>query len=296
VAKRHNIARVHDSLDALLDDPDVDIVDIAVPPDYQPEIVYRAVAAGKHVLAQKPLAVSYREAVAMVTAAESAGVKLAVNQNGRFDPSMNAARSLISDGILGTRLVATINTAVMNLWQQYLRDPRYRELMILNLSVHHIDQMRMLFGDPDAVVAVGRNTPGEFHGETIAQYILKYEDGFWASGLDDGTNWSTDFGITYRIQGTDASIRGEIGWPHQRESTLAIQRRGETTWEVPSFTRRWFPDAFSATMAALIVAIEQDEEPLISGRDNLSTLRAVFAAYRSIQENRTVRLSEIVAD
>jgi predicted dehydrogenase len=295
VAERRGIERVHETFDALIDDPDVDIVDIAVPPDYQPEIVHKAIAAGKHVLAQKPLAVTYGQAIEMVEAADTAGVKLAVNQNGRYDPSINAARQLIADGILGTRLVAAITMHIDMPWQQYYRDPKYDKLMILHMSVHHIDQLRMLFGDPESVVAVGRRTPGEFYGDTIAQYVLQYDDGFWASSLDDGTNWSDDFAITYRIQGTDASLRGEIGWPHGRHSTLAIQRAGEGSWETPSFTRQWFPDAFSATMGALLEAVENDAEPSNSGRDNLTTMRAVFAAYRSMRDGRSVHLDEVNA-
>ena len=127
---------------------------------------------------------------------------LAVNQNGRFDPSINAARRLILDGALGTRLVAAISMHIETIWQTYLRNPRYSRLMILNMSIHHIDQLRWLFGEPVAVTAFGRKTPGEFFGDTIAQYALHYDDGFWATSLDDGTNWSSDFAITYRFQGT----------------------------------------------------------------------------------------------
>jgi predicted dehydrogenase len=296
VAERRGIDRVFESVDALIADPDVDIVDVAVPADVQPPVVHRAMAAGKHVLAQKPLAVSYREAVELVGAAERSGVTLAVNQNGRFDPAINAARGLIRNGILGTRLVAQITMHIETIWQDFLRDPRYSRLMILNMSIHHIDQLRVLFGDPTAVTAVARTTPGGFFGETIAQYVLHYDDGFWATSLDDGTNWSSDYAITFRFQGTDASIKGEIGFPHGRHSTLSFQRRGEEHWETPAFTRQWFPDAFSATMGELLEALEEEREPSNSGRDNLATMRCVFAAYRSVEEQRRVRLKEISPD
>jgi predicted dehydrogenase len=296
VAERRAIDRVYGSLQELLDDPDVDVVDVAVPADVQPSIVRRVVESGKHVLAQKPLAVSYREAVNVVEAAEKAGVVLAVNQNGRFDPSINAARTLIQDGILGTRLVAAISMHIETIWQSYLRDPKYSRLMILNMSIHHIDQLRWLFGDPSGVTAFARRTPGEFFGETIAQYVLHYDDDFWATSLDDGTNWSSDFSITYRIQGTGASLKGEIGFPHGRHSTLSIQRRGEEHWETPSFIRQWFPDAFCATMGELLQALEEGRAPSNSGQDNLGTMRAVLAAYKSIDEQRRVALDEITPD
>lgn len=297
VAKAKAIERVHRSVEELAHDPQVDIVDVALPPDLQPAVVMQAIRAGKHVLAQKPLAVTYRDATAMVEAAERAGVTLAVNQNGRWDPSINAARKLIAAGTLGERLLATMTMHITMPWQAYYRDPRYARLMILHMSVHHIDQMRVLFGDPTRVWAYARKTPGqEQFGETVAQYALMYEDGFVASSLDDGVNWSTDFGITYRIQGTQGVLLGEIGWPRLTYSTLKVQRRGEETWTEPKFSRMWFPDAFSATMGELMCAVEEGREPSNSGRDNLGTMRAVMAAYRSIDEKREVRLEEISAE
>jgi predicted dehydrogenase len=58
----------------------------------------------------------------------------------------------------------------------------------------------------------------------------------------------------------------------------------------------WFPDAFSATMGELMCAVEEGREPSNSGRDNLGTMRAVMAAYRSIDEKRVVGLEEISAE
>jgi predicted dehydrogenase len=297
VAAAQGIDRVHPSVEALVNDPEVDVVDVALPPDLQPPVVLQAIGAGKHVLAQKPLAVTYRDAVAMVDAAACAGVTLAVNQNGRWDPSINAARRLIREGALGERLLASLTMHITMPWQAYYNDPRYRRLMILHMSVHHVDQMRLLFGDPARVWAYGRKTPGQAQfGETIALYALMYEDGFVASVLDDGVDWSTDFGIGYRLQGTEGVLIGDIGWPRLAHSTLKVQRKGEATWTELTFSRMWFPDAFSATMGELLCAIDEGREPGNSGRDNLGTMRTVMAAYRSIEEQRVVGVGEISAE
>jgi predicted dehydrogenase len=90
--------------------------------------------------------------------------------------------------------------------------------------------------------------------------------------------------------------QGEIGFPHGRPSILSLQRRGEEHRETPSFTRQWFPDAFSATMGELLQSLEEGRAPSNSGRDNLGTMRAVFAEYRSIDERRRVELDEVSAE
>ena len=98
-------ARVED----LLEDPGIDAVLIAVPIDLTPSMVGAAIAAGKHVLAEKPLAVSASEAVALWTAARDRGVVLAVGENYRFQPDWAIAHRLVSDGRIGTALMFMFN-------------------------------------------------------------------------------------------------------------------------------------------------------------------------------------------
>ena len=98
-------ARVED----LLDDPAIDGVLIAVPIDLTPSIVRAAIAAGKHVLGEKPLADSVSEAVALWTAARDRGVVLAVGENYRFQPDWKIAHRIVSEGRIGTPLMFVFN-------------------------------------------------------------------------------------------------------------------------------------------------------------------------------------------
>lgn len=98
-------ARVND----LLDDPEIDAVLIALPIDVGPSIVRAAIAAGKHVLAEKPLADSVPEAVALWTAARDRGVVLAVGENYRFQPDWGIAHQIVSERRIGTPLMFIFN-------------------------------------------------------------------------------------------------------------------------------------------------------------------------------------------
>ena len=96
VAELRGISRVYETLDEMLEDPGVEILDIAVPPDKQRGIIEKAVRQGhnlKGVLAQKPLAVNYREALEIVEVCEGHGLPLAVNQNMRYDQSIRALKA-----------------------------------------------------------------------------------------------------------------------------------------------------------------------------------------------------------
>jgi predicted dehydrogenase len=101
------VRRVFSSLDELLADPRLDIVDIATGPGVRLDLIRQAVAAGKHVLAQKPLALDPRPAREIVEEAEHGGIRIAVNQNGRWSPPWRIATLLIEEGAIGDVVAVT---------------------------------------------------------------------------------------------------------------------------------------------------------------------------------------------
>src|ERR1700744_1497427 len=102
VAKRHSIATVYDSYEQLLDDPSIEVLDIAVPPNAQLDLIKGACARKtvKGILAQKPLGMDYSEALKAVKLCEKSGITLAVNQNMRYDQSVRAGKTLLNKGAL----------------------------------------------------------------------------------------------------------------------------------------------------------------------------------------------------
>ena len=103
-------------------------------------------------------------------------------------------------------------------------------------------------------------------------------------------------GIEWRIEGLDGLAKGNIGWcqdPYTTPSTITYAAKGDSEFHSPTWPESWFPDAFIGTMAQLLIAIENGEEPAIGARDNLKTMALVEAAYRSAEEHRAVGLSEI---
>src|SRR5688500_12600824 len=100
VAALHHIPRWHATVEELLKDRAVEVLDIAVPPDLQPSIIRQAVTHKniRGILAQKPLALSVREARECVALCARAGITLAVNQNMRYDQSVRALKDILQRG------------------------------------------------------------------------------------------------------------------------------------------------------------------------------------------------------
>src|ERR1043166_1755797 len=132
VARRHNIEKVFESYEQLLDDPSIEVLDIAVPPNAQLGLIKAACArkTAKGILAQKPLGMNYAEATEAVNACEAAGITLAVNQNMRYDQSVRAAKTLLDNGTIGEPVFATIEMRGIPHWMDWHKDLGWLTLRI----------------------------------------------------------------------------------------------------------------------------------------------------------------------
>lgn len=292
VAAKHNIPKVYDTYDALLADPTIEVLDIAVPPNALLPLIRKAceLKTAKGILAQKPLGMNYAEALEIVALCEKAGITLAVNQNMRFDQSVRAAKTLLTNGTIGEPVLATIEMRGIPHWQSWQAELGWLTLRIM--SIHHLDTFRYWFGSPQRIFCSTRPDPRtEFpHTDGICAYILEYDSGLRCIAIDD--TWTgpakegcpSDNYIKWRIEGLNGLAIGDIGWcrdPYTTPSTIRYAAKGQAHFESPIWSASWFPDAFIATMADLLIALENNSEPTISGQDNLLTMHLVDSAYHS---------------
>jgi predicted dehydrogenase len=305
VAALRGLPRVYESLDEMLDDPAIAVVDIAVPPCDQPGVIDRILAhrgSVRGILAQKPLAMSYDLAQRLVDACKAAGVVLQVNQNMRHDHSVRALKTLLDRGALGDPVLATIEMRAIPHWMPWAEGGRSLSTFIM--SIHHLDTFRYWLGDPERVMASTRPDPRtKFkHDDGINLYILEYADGARASGCDDV--WAgparegagAEFAVRWRVEGTEGLAIGTIGWPgwpRRVASTIDYSTIADQgTWHRPRWTEAWFPDAFAGTMGGLLRALETGLEPDIAGTDNLRTIALCEAVLAAAREHRITRLDE----
>lgn len=306
-AARHGISRVHESVEALLNDRDIEVLDIAVPPDVQPEMIRRAVEHKGHlrgILAQKPLALSVAEARDCVERCRRAGITLAVNQNMRYDQSIRALQDILQRGWLGEPVLATIEMRAIPHWMPW--SEKLPSLATFVMSIHHLDTFRYWFGTPDRVLASTRPDPRTRfpHGDGINLYILEYDSGIrctswddvWTGPVREGSEG--DIYIRWRVEGTDGLARGTIGWPSypaKTPSTLDFTtRRQPGYWFQPRWPEVWFPDAFIGTMAQLLCALEDKVEPEISGADNIETIALCTAVFEAARQQRVTTVREFL--
>ena len=303
VASRWGIAKVHDTPEALIADPAIEVLDIAYPPDQQPALIYAALKQPhiKAILAQKPLALTLADAIALRDAAAQAGKILSVNQNMRYDQSMRVLKHLLDRGDLGEVVFAQIDMHAIPHWQGFLAG--YDRLTLANMSVHHLDVLRFLFGEPTEITTQTRRDPRTTfdHSDGITVSTLRFESGVLAVSLEDvwsgprAEGYDNDQHITFRVEGTKGVAKGSIGWPTGAASTLTYASQTTTNgkWVTPTWETMWFPHAFIGVMEQLQHAVATGTPPALSVADNVKTVALIEAGYRSIAEARTVKLSEI---
>ncbi len=160
----------------LFADPDLDAVDLCVPTYRHASLAIAALEAGKHVLVEKPMALSAAECDAMIAAAESAGKVLMVAQVIRFWPEYAAARSWIRAGRLGTIRAASFRRrcACPN-WSAWLSERAKSGGGIFDLLIHDLDYALYLFGRPASLSAVG--TEDVSRGIDVVDTRLTYDQG-----------------------------------------------------------------------------------------------------------------------
>ena len=172
------------------------------------------------------------------------------------------------------------------------------------MSIHHLDVLRFLFGDPVSITTVARRDPRTrfAHEDGITLSTLRFPGGLIAHSMEDvwtgpaREGGGSDIFIKWRVEGTDGLATGTIGWPDYPDGSPSTLRyaskatKGE--WIEPRWETRWFPHAFRGVMEQLQYALETGARPELDGADNVRTMALIEAGYRSMAEDRPVKLAE----
>jgi predicted dehydrogenase len=295
----YGLQKVYETLDEVLNDPLIQIVDIATMAWDRHAVVAKACAAGKHMLCQKPLSDKYSEAEEMADVAQRAGLKIAVQQQFRWSSLIRSVRCLLSEGWVGDVLDVQVQVSIHTPWDMWPWIASQPRLEVLYHSIHYLDSLRYLFGEPALVTSRHTKHPAQQDkGETKTVTVWDYENGLQILIAICHFDWSPGLYSLFRVLGTDGLIEGTIGtnydYPDGRNDTIKFTSRSNSERDFyVTLPGRWIPDAFYGPMASLMEAIQTGGEPVTSARDNLGTLRVVDAAYRSMSEKRSVSPSEI---
>lgn len=282
-------ARVTNHAGDIINDPTIDVVDITPHPADRLPIMEAALKAGKHVLSQKPFVLDLAEGARLVQLARDNGVKLAVNQNGRWSPHMAWMREAVRAGVIGDLISAHTAVHWNHDWIAGTPFEKIDDLILYDFGIHWFDFLRSVVGDrAQSVVAMAAPAPGQTaRAPLMAQVLVRMEQG-QASLVFDGGAPHGPRDTTY-IAGTHGSLRSEGPDLGQQTVTLTTAA-GQAT---PALDGNWFNDGFRGAMGALLVAVEDDLEPANGAEENLHSLALAFAAIRSRRTGQEVTVGSV---
>jgi len=289
------------SVEELLADPSIDVVAIGTPSGLHPDQTVACARAGKHVLCEKPLAITLEGADRAIRAAEEAGLKLAVVSQRRFDPPCVAVRRAIEEGVFGR--IVLVNGIV-----RYFREPSYYTGSnwrgtwaldgggaLINQGIHMVDMVRWFGGPITRVTGFARTLSHSIEVEDTASAALEFASG--ALGVIQSTTAAAP-GLYLTVE-----VLGDRGSAVIQDSEIVfwstLDGGGPPGLEGPktgSGTRD--PMAFSHTghlsqFRDLLDAIIEDRPPRVDGWEGRRTLEVVLAVYESSRTGAPVTLTQV---
>lgn len=278
----------YDTLEALLEQSE--IVDVCVPTFLHKEMVLLSAAAGKHVICEKPIALSMQDGLEMIEACERAGVRLFVAMVVRFFPQYRLAHELVAKGQIGKlgvmRLKRVAYVPRLEFSDNWYLDESRSGGMLVDLMIHDFDYARWLGGTVERVFARANkatNGPGQY-----AQTILRFKEG--AMALVEG-GWAYPPGVfrtALDLSGTD----GLIEWSsdeHAPVRNFTLSRDGSAS-AVGLPTAGLSADPYALELQHAYQAILSGEPFAVTPQDGLEALRIALAARESIVTGKPVSL------
>ncbi len=262
-----------------------DAVSLALPPDLNPEVAKAALAAGCHVIAEKPIAINLAEAAPMLSWAAQYGRVLMIAENHRYLASYRHAAQLIAEGVVGQPRVGRgtwyahmnqDNPYYHTAWRQR---PAHLGGYLSDAGVHHIAAFRQLFGEVEAVsgqVALLRPDLPPF--DTLAA-TLRFRNGALVS-----------YNATYALPGPETPL--QVAGP---DGTLLIGRDKVELWRKGQPSRYWEEPSQEDGMVMMYGdfarAIRTGQPPRATAAEALADLRVIAAILDAGATGQVVRLA-----
>jgi len=285
-ARRFGVTRVFRSMAEAAAAPDA-VFDVAVPGD-QIAGVLRELPRGAAVLIQKPMGDDLAAARAIVEICHDLGLVAAMNFQLRFSPNVLALRDLLSSDRLGQIVDIEVRLVVKQPWHLWSFLERAPRLEILYHSIHYLDTIRALAGEPRGVYcrAVSHPAMPEFR-DTRSTIILDYGEAVRCSLLMNHTHQqtSTHSASFLKVEGTRGAAHLTMGvnldYPKGPPDALEISLDGEA-WKPVELRGSWFIEAFEGPMSNLQRYVAGEDAALMSPvEDGVKTMALVEACYQS---------------
>jgi 1,5-anhydro-D-fructose reductase (1,5-anhydro-D-mannitol-forming) len=270
------------SLDQLFEK--VDVVYVATTNDLHCRQVLAAAKAGKHVLCEKPLALTLPEAREMVAACRAARVVLGTNHHLRNAPTHRAMREAIREGRIGRPLFARVCHAVYlpaHLQGWRIKDPRTGAGVVMDITVHDADTLRFVLGDEPAAVSAMTQSAGmgESGIEDGVMGVARFKSGLLAQFHDAFTCRYTT--TAFEVHGSEGSLLAADCMTQRPIGTVTLRNAcGEESLPLVR------ENLYERSVRAFHAAVRGEGAPTASGEDGVRSMAMAIATLEAARSRR----------
>lgn len=280
--------------------PEIDLVVIAAPNDLHCQMTLDCIAAGKHVVIEKPLCLNLAEADRMIAAGKAAGLELMYAEELCFAPKYVRLKQLLDSGALGTPTLVKQSEKHDGPHAAHFWDvERSGGGVTMDMGCHAIEFFRWMLGRPK-IQSVYAQMSTQVHGaktrgEDNALLIVEFENGViglaeesWTKlgGMDDRAEVHGSKGVAYAdlLHGNSIETYSAVGYDY------AVEKSGSTTgWSFTIYEEAW-NYGFPQEMAHFVDCVKHGRPPLVTAEDGRAVLETICAAYESAGTGRKVAL------
>jgi len=292
-AAKMRVPDVYDDYSKIIEDPQIDGVLICSSTDTHYSISIEAARAGKHVFCEKPVDTDTGRIAEVIKEVAEAGIKFQVGFNRRFDNNFKAVRDAVDSGRVGDVHLVRVTS----------RDPappsaEYAAIsggMFLDMTIHDFDMVRYLTAsEPVEIYAAGAVLVDPEIGEAgdidTAIITIKMANGAIAA-IDNSRKAAYGYDQRAEVFGS----KGAVTIANNTQSTAVISTESGVSAEKPLyFFLERYMQSFSDEIISFVDAIINDRTVPVDAKDGLIPVKMAIAAKKSLDENRPVKMSEIV--
>lgn len=299
-AEKYHIPNWYNDLDDIIQNSGCEVVDICLPNFLHYETTLKAATAGKHIIIEKPLAVTIEQADEMIAVCKKAGVKLMYAEELCFAPKYERVRKLVNEGAIGEIYMLKQAEKHSGPHSDWFYDINFAGGgVLMDMGCHAIAWFRWMLNNAKAISVYATMSTVLHKERTKAEdnsvVIIEFENGVtaiaensWAKhgGMDDKSEVYGTGGVVYAdlFMGNAAISYSKSGYGYAME-------KADTTvgWSFTVFEEA-FNQGYPHELKHFIECVQQDKEPVITGEDGRAVLEIIYAAYASAAEGKKIML------
>lgn len=289
-------AKAYTNLIEMLQDETIDIVCICTPSGTHAIIAEQAAAAKKHIILEKPIAMTLEETDRIIAATKGNNVKLAIVHPNRFRPAAMKLKEIVEENLLG-KISHALCLVNWNRGQEYYDQAPWRGTkehdggVLMNQAIHNLDLLLWYMGKPEEVISMEATRLRHIEAEDVSTGIIRFESGALATVQASTTVYPKNYEESITIFGEKGTVKiggtNALNFEHLIIEDIDEETSGKWIYDINEDP--WGTPGHEQIIKDMMLAVTENRQPAVTGEDGRNALSLVLSFYDSANTNQPVK-------